>query len=158
VAATSLGSMFGQSASTAPTGLSSLFGGTAPTTGARPALSSVGSGVAGGWSAAGGPQQYGADPNDPTKSIGYYNATTAAANGGNSGTPVAPGSTPLGQAAGYTGASTGGMHAAPATTPTSPASATPSSSAAPTYGTQSGPGLLDQWFNERASGTDPGYE
>lgn len=30
--------------------------------------------------------------------------------------------------------------------------------ATPTYGTESGPGLLDQWFNERATGTDPGWE
>lgn len=26
------------------------------------------------------------------------------------------------------------------------------------YGTASGPGILQQWFNERASGTDPGWE
>jgi hypothetical protein len=26
------------------------------------------------------------------------------------------------------------------------------------YGTQSGPGILEQWFNQRANGTDPGYE
>lgn len=29
---------------------------------------------------------------------------------------------------------------------------------APTYGTHSGPGVLEQWFDERANGTDPGYE
>ena len=29
---------------------------------------------------------------------------------------------------------------------------------APTSGTESGPGILQQWFNERANGTDPGYE
>lgn len=29
---------------------------------------------------------------------------------------------------------------------------------ASTYGSQSGPGILDQWFNQRASGTDPGWE
>lgn len=38
--------------------------------------------------------------------------------------------------------------------PGAPAPAAP----APTYGTNSGPGILQQWFNERASGTDPGYE
>jgi len=26
------------------------------------------------------------------------------------------------------------------------------------YGSQSGPGLLEQWFNERANGTDPGWD
>ncbi len=26
------------------------------------------------------------------------------------------------------------------------------------YGSQSGPGILEDWFNQRASGTDPGYE
>lgn len=26
------------------------------------------------------------------------------------------------------------------------------------YGSQSGPGILEQWFNERANGTDPGYQ
>jgi len=30
--------------------------------------------------------------------------------------------------------------------------------AAPTYGSHSGPGILEQWFNQRASGTDPAYE
>jgi hypothetical protein len=30
--------------------------------------------------------------------------------------------------------------------------------ATPQYGTESGPGILDQWFNQRATGTDPGYE
>lgn len=39
-----------------------------------------------------------------------------------------------------------------------PAPAAPAAPAGPTYGTQSGPGILDQWFNERASGTDPGWE
>lgn len=28
----------------------------------------------------------------------------------------------------------------------------------PTYGTQSGPGILQQWFDQRAGGTDPGWE
>lgn len=28
----------------------------------------------------------------------------------------------------------------------------------PPTGTQSGPGLLEQWFDQRANGTDPGYE
>lgn len=37
-------------------------------------------------------------------------------------------------------------------------SLTATSGTAPTYGTQSGPGILQQWFNERANGTDPGYE
>lgn len=32
------------------------------------------------------------------------------------------------------------------------------SSAPPTYGTESGPGILQQWFGERANGADPGYE
>ncbi len=26
------------------------------------------------------------------------------------------------------------------------------------YGTESGPGIMEQWFGERANGTDPGYE
>jgi len=26
------------------------------------------------------------------------------------------------------------------------------------YGTESGPGILEQWFNQRANGTDPGWE
>lgn len=26
------------------------------------------------------------------------------------------------------------------------------------YGSQSGPGILENWFNQRANGTDPGYE
>lgn len=68
----------------------------------------------------------------------------------------------------YAGSAGGGV--APVTpgsgpTPTSiaPGSATaPASSAAapsaPTYGTASGPGILQQWFDERASGTDPGWE
>lgn len=30
--------------------------------------------------------------------------------------------------------------------------------AAPTAGTQSGPGILENWFNQRANGTDPGWE
>jgi hypothetical protein len=30
--------------------------------------------------------------------------------------------------------------------------------AAPTTGTQSGPGILENWFNQRAGGTDPGWE
>lgn len=34
----------------------------------------------------------------------------------------------------------------------------PSSSSGPTYGTQSGPGILQQWFDQRAGGTDPGWE
>lgn len=43
--------------------------------------------------------------------------------------------------------------------PPAPAAApAPAAPAGPTYGTQSGPGILDQWFNERASGTDPGWE
>lgn len=51
----------------------------------------------------------------------------------------------------------------PAVNPNLPNSTVPGSDAAmaaapPTYGTQSGPNLMDQWFNERASGTDPGYE
>lgn len=40
------------------------------------------------------------------------------------------------------------------TAPTTPAAGT----GAPTYGTNSGPGILQQWFNERATGTDPAYE
>lgn len=28
----------------------------------------------------------------------------------------------------------------------------------PAYGSQSGPGILQQWFNQRASGTDPGWQ
>jgi hypothetical protein len=31
-------------------------------------------------------------------------------------------------------------------------------SATPTYGYASGPGILESWFNQRANGTDPGYE
>ena len=42
--------------------------------------------------------------------------------------------------------------------PPNPASATGAGGSAPTYGTQSGPGILQQWFDERANGTDPGYE
>ncbi len=38
------------------------------------------------------------------------------------------------------------------------AAAPASPAAAPTYGTASGPGILQQWFNERANGTDPGYQ
>lgn len=30
--------------------------------------------------------------------------------------------------------------------------------APPATGTQSGPGILEQWFNQRANGTDPAYE
>lgn len=30
--------------------------------------------------------------------------------------------------------------------------------AAPTYGSQSGPTAVEDWFNQRASGTDPGWE
>lgn len=47
----------------------------------------------------------------------------------------------------------------PAVNPNLPNSTVPGAAgAAPTYGTQSGPNLMDQWFGERASGTDPGYE
>lgn len=37
-------------------------------------------------------------------------------------------------------------------------SATNTAPAASPYGTESGPGILEQWFNQRASGTDPGYD
>lgn len=36
--------------------------------------------------------------------------------------------------------------------------ASPAAPTGPTPGTESGPGILEQWFNQRASGTDPGYE
>lgn len=44
------------------------------------------------------------------------------------------------------------------TAPVSTGATGTGSSPAPTYGTESGPGILGQWFNERATGTDPGYE
>lgn len=47
------------------------------------------------------------------------------------------------------------MHAAPGIDPAAGAAAP---GAAPTYGTESGPGILDQWFNERATGSDPGWD
>lgn len=36
--------------------------------------------------------------------------------------------------------------------------AAPGSGAEPAMGTESGPGILENWFNRRASGTDPAYE
>lgn len=47
----------------------------------------------------------------------------------------------------------------PTSTPStfSPASS-PAAAATPDYGTNSGPGIMQQWFNERATGTDPGWE
>jgi hypothetical protein len=60
-----------------------------------------------------------------------------------------------------------GWKAAP-TTPPTPTVAQPSSAmgapamapppTASPSGTESGPGILEQWFNSRANGTDPGYE
>lgn len=53
---------------------------------------------------------------------------------------------------------------APATTYMDPSTLTPpqssgyGASSTPTYGTQSGPGIMQQWFSQRASGTDPGWE
>jgi hypothetical protein len=63
----------------------------------------------------------------------------------------APGTTYAGvAAAGGTGTGTSPV--------SSPAPAPSTSPATPTYGTQSGPGILQQWFGERANGTDPAYE
>lgn len=45
----------------------------------------------------------------------------------------------------------------PASAPAAGAAPAPAA-ASPTYGTQSGPGILGQWFNQRANGTDPGWE
>lgn len=43
--------------------------------------------------------------------------------------------------------------------PVKPRSTAAAGGAATTdYGTQSGPGILQQWFDQRANGTDPGYE
>jgi hypothetical protein len=46
----------------------------------------------------------------------------------------------------------------PAVNPNLPVTMSVPQQAAPTYGSESGPGLLEQWFGERAGGTDPGYE
>lgn len=73
-----------------------------------------------------------------------------------------------------TNAPTGGIGNVSGATPTSPSQTTGpapgaadaaaasaaagTAGSAPTYGTQSGPGTLNQWFGERATGTDPAYE
>lgn len=42
--------------------------------------------------------------------------------------------------------------------PTSPGTTPMTTANGQTYGTESGPGIMQQWFGERATGTDPGYE
>lgn len=78
------------------------------------------------------------------------------------GTGNQQGAAAAGAAAGATAAGNNQVNN-PAVNPNLPNSTVPGSAAMlakapPTYGTQSGPGVLDQWFNERASGTDPAYE
>lgn len=86
--------------------------------------------------------------------INDYNGSIYAGNGtyGALGTNA-----PTGGIGNVSGGSTTGVAATDA--PDAPADPSPVvSSDPPTYGTMSGPGLLDQWFNERATGTDPGWE
>ncbi len=47
---------------------------------------------------------------------------------------------------------------APGGAPTGAGQPAPGGAPAPTGGSQSGPGILENWFNQRANGTDPAYE
>lgn len=66
--------------------------------------------------------------------------------------------TPSGGTVSYNMPTTAPTNAPPALTAPPPTLDYAPTGSTPTYGSESGPGLLDQWFNERATGTDPGYE
>lgn len=72
------------------------------------------------------------------------------------GTTRQPGNTALQPTAAPTGMTRDAAPKNPAEVAANAAPAAPAP--APTAGTASGPGILEQWFNMRASGTDPAYE
>jgi hypothetical protein len=134
-------------ANTQPTSLGSMFGGTSPTPAASTAPATVST----------------TDPNS-TNYLGM--GMTKSAYEAMYGTGNQQGAAAASAAAGATAQGNNQVNN-PAVNPNLPNSTVPGSAAAtaaaaaaatPTSGTQSGPGVLDQWFNERASGTDPGYD
>lgn len=96
-----------------------------------------------------------ANPNVPNEPA-YLGAGQGTAGG--TGAGGQNGSNPYGNAG--PGTAGGPPLAAPpkATAPAPSAAPAPAPAAAPTGGYASGPGILEQWFGKRASGTDPGWE
>lgn len=77
------------------------------------------------------------------------------------GAPDGPSKAPEGEANRWRGAPDQVRTEGPWANNVTPATAGgvgPADRPVPEYGTQSGPGILEQWFNMRASGTDPAYE
>lgn len=95
----------------------------------------------------------GTAPIKPT-APGAYTGPVSAGNGtyGNMGTGL---STP---AQGVPGVSSGKAYNPNVSPSTFTPATSPDSAQLPDYGTNSGPGIMQQWFNERATGTDPGWE
>jgi hypothetical protein len=83
---------------------------------------------------------------------GWGGAAGNRINAWTAGNPMKPGDAAQSGAAPDPG---GGQRLRDTTTPTQGAQAPAQSSP---YGTESGPGILESWFNQRAAGTDPAFE